>query len=52
MVSEFLCTLIWIMYNVGSQVESVWNFEFLRYSFLVCAGNVFSSHPCNTPGKR
>ena len=47
MVNDFLCTLVWIMYNVGSQVESMWNFEFLRYSFLVCAGSVFSSHACN-----
>jgi len=47
MVTEFLCNLIWIMYNVGSQVESMWNFEFLRYSFLVLAGSVFNSHACN-----
>jgi hypothetical protein len=25
----------------------MWNFEFLRYSFLVPAGSVFSSHACN-----
>jgi hypothetical protein len=35
------------MYNVGSQVELMWNFEFLRYGFLVYAGSVFSSHACN-----
>ena len=47
MVNEFLYTLTWIMYDVVSRVESMWNFEFLRYSFLVRARSVFRSHACN-----
>jgi hypothetical protein len=35
------------MYNVGTRIEPMWNFEFLRYSFLVHSGSVFSSHACN-----
>jgi len=33
MVNEFLYTLIWVVYNVGSRVEPMWILNFSNTAF-------------------